>query len=445
MIVDARGADNRKTKTGKLLPISPIMMRSLMGEAAKFERFDRRANAFAPTKPPADVAELILDRSGHWPFPAIRGILMAPSMRPDGSLITKPGYDPETELFLLDPPVMPVIPDRPTREDAERALQLLAGLLEEFPFSDDDSEAVAYSGLITPVIRAALDRIPMHAYSAPEIGTGKSYFVDLCATLATGFPCPVITMGKDEREFEKQLHTVLIAGHPLISIDNISKPLQGDFLCLMIERPAVKVRVLGLSKDAHVEPLVVPYATGNNIVLVGDIVRRTVLCRFDRQEENPYLHQFNRDPLQAIAKDRGTYIAAALTIVRAFLASGEAPIKPPLASFRAWSDLVRSPLAWLGCGDPVGTITASRQDDPARQSFVAVYDAWRATFGTDAVECSDVVEKAEEKSPFSYKRVRPGLYDALSDVAEARRHPQCRAARQLASRPAGQGHRRSQL
>ena len=38
------------------------------------------------------------------------------------------GYDPATQLLLIDPPTMPAIPDRPTREDAEAALALLKDL-----------------------------------------------------------------------------------------------------------------------------------------------------------------------------------------------------------------------------------------------------------------------------------------------------------------------------
>ena len=42
-------------------------------------------------KPPIDVAELILGRAGHWPFEEIRGVLAAPSMRPDGSILRPAG------------------------------------------------------------------------------------------------------------------------------------------------------------------------------------------------------------------------------------------------------------------------------------------------------------------------------------------------------------------
>ena len=80
------------------------------------------------------------------------------------------------------------------------ALALLEDLLVEFPFADPDvDKAVALSGLITPVIRAAIDACPMHAIKAPEYGSGKSYLINLVSAIATGAPCPVTTAGQENR------------------------------------------------------------------------------------------------------------------------------------------------------------------------------------------------------------------------------------------------------
>ena len=76
------------------------------------------------------------------------------------------------------------------------------------------------------------------------------------------------------------------------------------------------------------------------------------------------------DPVQRVIGDRGTYVAACLTIVRAYLLAGCPGKLPQLASFGAWSDLVRSALVWLGCADPAQSI----QRSPAQRSC-ARYDA----------------------------------------------------------------------
>jgi hypothetical protein len=55
---------------------------------------------------------------------------------------------------------------------------------------------------------------------------------------------------------------------------------------------------------------------------------------------------------------------------------------PALASFEAWSDLVRSALVWLGKPDPVSTIEALRTADPAREARARVLGAWVQLLGS---------------------------------------------------------------
>ena len=62
------------------------------------------------------------------------------------------------------------------------------------------------------------------------------------------------------------------------------------------------------------------------------------------------------------------------TIVRAYLAAGQPDKRPTLASYAAWSDLVRSALVWAGCGDPVETMTAIRDTDPVLTTLRTVLE-----------------------------------------------------------------------
>lgn len=408
-----------ETRTGKLEPVSVPLMRSFMDRAADFEKFDSRAKDYIPAKPPAEIAELILDRTGQWPFPTANGMLMTPSMRADGSLILAPGYDAATGLCLVDPPPLPVIPDDPTMAQAKAALELLTDLLKGFPFAGADINenlSVALSGLITAVIRPALGRVPLHAITSPDIGSGKSYFVHCCAMLATGFRAPVITTGKDEQEMEKRLAAALIDGSPLILVDNVSGMLKSDFLCVAIEQPRIKIRPLGQTRTVEVEPVNTIYTTGNNLQIGGDLVRRTLMCRLDPKMENPWERNFATRPLALIKRNRGKYIAAVLTICRAHRLAAE-PIDPPLASFEEWSDTVRSALTWLGCADPVITIAALRENDPERDEFKQIIVVWERFFALNSeVTAAGVTELANERDSTGAP-VRPDLFRALMAAA----------------------------
>jgi hypothetical protein len=353
----------------------------LLCRSARWRKFERRRNAELLVDPPTAVAQVILHRHGEWRFPAVVGVITTPTMRSDGSLLLVPGYDARTRLILVDPPPMPAVPQNPTRDDALGALALLESLLDEFPFADQVSRSVALSALITPVVRGAFPVTPMHVISAPEAGSGKSYLLDVAAAIALGQPCPVMAAGRTEEETEKRLGAALLTGQPLISIDNLNGDLGGDALCQIIERPVVETRILGKSELVRIEARSTLFATGNNIRLVGDIARRVLRCRLDARLEEPERRRFRRKPVAAVLAERGRYVAAALTLARAYVAAGRPNQPAPIASFEAWSDLVRSALLWLGKADPTDTMKDARSDDPGRQAMAALFGAWREAVG----------------------------------------------------------------
>src|SRR5271170_8042670 len=86
---------------------------------------------------------------------------------------------------------------------------------------------------------------------------------------------------------------------------------------------------------------------------------------------------FRANPLALILRDRGKYVAAGLTIARAYIDAGKPEMLPPLASYEDWSNVVRSPLVWLGFPDPVGTMESARAADPVRQDRASLFQAWR--------------------------------------------------------------------
>jgi hypothetical protein len=406
----------RRTRVVRVRPVTPDTMRDHLARVARFERYDGRAGAYVATDPPYAVAKTVLGRDGDWDFPKLNGVITTPTMRPDGSILSEPGYDPATALLLVAPPDMPVVAEAPTPAAARAALDLLQELLTEFPFSDEASHAVALSALMTPVVRGAMQTAPLHVMDAPEAGTGKSYLIDVASAISTGEFAPVIAAGRNEEESEKRLAAALLAGQAFISIDNLNGDLSGDFLCQMVERPIVRPRILGKSENKRIENAVTVYANGNNLRLVGDIVRRAVRCRLDAGLERPELRRFNRNPLKAVLADRGKYIHAALTIVRAYQIAGYPDSLPSLASFEDWSLLVRSSLVWLGLEDPLVSMAQAREDDPTRLNLQAVVTAWREVIGTGVqLTAGDLKKRAGERGEAAVVLDR-----ALRNVALAR-------------------------
>ena len=294
---------------------------------------------------PREVVEEIASMVGYWPFPPLAGVIGTQTMRPDGSILSEPGYDTATGLYLHEPPPMPPIPDKPTWQDAETALSLLNSLLSEFPFVSGADRSVGMSMLMTPVLRAALgSAVPMHVATAPTAGTGKSYLCDVASALCIGERCPVMSVAKEDSETEKRLIGSAIAGNPIIALDNCNGVLSGDFLAQVTERPVLEVRGLGSSNLFRINNTFTVFATGNNIVVKGDLTRRTVRTRLDANTEDPTRRTFSGNPVSAVLADRGRYVAAVLTIARAYMGAGKPNPQKRIPSYEPWSP--RRPTRW---------------------------------------------------------------------------------------------------
>jgi hypothetical protein len=396
----------RHTKSAQLVRVEQAYMRDMLSRKASWYRLDKRAREWDDIDPPHDIAATLLARAGEWAFPSIAGIITTPTLRPDGTILAAPGFDAATRLLLIDPPPMEPIPDCPTKDDAVKSLELLEGLLTEFPFNGNEvSKSVALSGMITPVARGAFPVVPMIVVDAPVAGSGKSYLLDTTAVIPTGQRMPVITAGRSEEELEKRLGAALLAGQPLVTIDNVVGEIGGSALCQMVERPRPQVRILGRSELVEIEARSVSmFANGNNIVIVGDLCRRVIRVRLDSGLENPETRTFNLNPVAMVLANRGAYIAAALTVCRSYIAAGRPDPRPRLASFEEWSDTVRSALVWLDRADPVDSMDMSRSDDPDRAALMEMHAAWKEVFGTGeqhGVTLKDAIDKADEFTPGS--------------------------------------------
>ena len=358
-----------------IMPITaPSLMRAL-GQSAQWRKYNERKKGWLACDPPDPVAQQILSMVGEWPFPPIRGVIGTQTMRPDGTLLTKPGYDAKTGFVLFEPPQIPAIPATPTKEDAKNALKLIDALFDEFPFTDDASRSVALSLDMSLILRPAMSVVPLHVANAPEGGTGKSYLFDIVSMHAIGEACPAIARGGTYEETEKRLIGAALEGRTLILLDNCNGELRSEFLCQAIERPMIKPRPLGTSVMPNIPNGFVCGANGNNIETAEDLVRRALECGLDADMELPYRRTFKRDPVRSVLADRGRYVAAVLTIALAYIRAGRPERPAPLASFEEWSDLVRGSLIWLGRTDPVNTMNSLRSTDPARDVRANVFAA----------------------------------------------------------------------
>jgi putative DNA primase/helicase len=384
------------TLAQRLVQVVEANMIELMTRAASWQRHDSRSRKWVDIDCPRTVAETYLARVGGWQLPVLSGVVNCPTLRADGSVIDTPGFDKSTGLlFAPEGTSYPPIPRCPNKDDAFRALVGISELIGKFPFVAAADRSVALSAILTPLLRSAISTAPLHAFTAPAAGTGKSLLVDIASVIATGHPCPVISQGRTEEELEKRLGAALLAGDTLLSLDNCERPLGGEFLCQALTQPLLKIRILGKSLNVEVPTNATFYATGNNLVLEADITRRAIRSALDAGLERPELREFDFDPVERAIADRGELVVSALTILLAYHVAGRPQLCKPLGSFGDWS-WVRNALVWLDQADPCDTMENIRSSDPKFERLVAVIEQWRTVIGERRVSVRDVIDTATQ-------------------------------------------------
>jgi putative DNA primase/helicase len=357
----------------------------LRAQASKHVSFTaRKEKKIVPVRTPSVELQEIIAAPNLFGIPVVHQLVEAPFLTACGEVISEKGYHANQSIYLSSRvDVSGLVPENPTREDALAALgHYQDGLFGEFPFVDEASRSAAVSMVLTFLMRNLMTNAPMHGATAPTAGTGKSFLQALATTIAFNRDLPVSSPGKTEEEFEKRLDAMMLAGHPVIALDNVNGILKGDKLCQILTQSEVNCRPLGGSEFVKIVNRTSVVANGNNIRLPDDMVRRSVLSSLDANTDKPEERVFKTDGgtlRAAVLRDRALWIARAFTIVRAYLQAlkeDDAELISPLAGFEQWSAFVRSPLIWLGAADPIATQETIRSDDPERVRRAAIFSAF---------------------------------------------------------------------
>lgn len=417
---------------GRARPVSVDWLADHMGRVCEFYSMrmteDASGNKSAhetPEDAPVGVAKAIIAKQGERGFKRLEAVVTAPTLRPDGSILDRPGYDEASALlYMTDEPSPPRIPERPTPSDALDALALLWEPFARFPLVDDVARGVVLHGILVAALRASLPTAPGMGLDAPAAGTGKTLLGRCLGILATGIDPSVLPPADTDEETRKRLFAVLREGARVVLWDNVREPLGCAALDSFLTAGTFADRILGSSETASLPNRAMFIVTGNNLRLTGDTCRRVFVARLDAQSERPYARDFAFDPAQRVMSDRLRIVVAALTIVRAHIAAGRPKVgSGRTASFEAWDDLVRQPLCWLAefvaanpreglptLSDPLRAAEQAFEHDPDTTKHAALLSAWRAEFRSIPTPVSAALRRAFDGDGSA-------LHDALSEIA----------------------------
>jgi hypothetical protein len=383
--------------------VSPDFLRGRFTRSANFRRFwsgrDGQRHEVA-TSPPLDaVRDVLAQPSTSWGLPPIESITGVPLIRPDGTVIATPGYDPSTWVIYVPSPGFQVreVPEQPTADEVARAIGLLNEMYGGFPFVDDASRANMFALLLTMIVRRAIrGNVPIALIDAPAAGTGKSLLAETVALIITGTnavmqPAP----SRDEEELRKLLTAVLSAGYPLSIFDNAAFRIESPNLARAVTAATWSDRILGQSKTIDLPQQTVWVITGNNITLGGDIPRRSYWIRLDAKEPQPWQRTgFKIANLQEwILERRPELVAALLTVARSWYAAGKpAGGAQVLGSFEEWSRTLGGILRHVGVAGFLENLQELyEQSDPTEGQWQAFLDRVHCCYDGDTFLVVDLV------------------------------------------------------
>ncbi len=356
----AKNAVSRPTGAPQIATMQPARVREILAEQIDFQSF-RAAKGNSPAKwvsahvPDWTVKEVAARQQWHG-VPHLEAVSATPMLRPDGSVIEVAGLDEATGVLFMPRRAFSKVGERPTRDDAIEAARILTDIFSDFPFAAAEHLAGVIAGVLTPLARHAFaGPAPLILIDKNVHGAGGSLLADAIATAATGRGIARMSQAKDDDEERKRILSIALAGDTMVLIDNIDRPLGGAALDSALTGTEWRDRVLGKSEMATAPLLACWFATGNNVTVLRDTLRRILPIRIETPDERPEERQgFKYYPLLPhVEKEHPRLVVAALTVLRAYVVAGRPNMQlKAWGSFEGWSDLIRGALVWVGLTDP---------------------------------------------------------------------------------------------
>lgn len=352
----------------------------------------------------------------------LTGIIHAPTIRQDGSILQADGYDETTGLLLQSSDTFPPIPEQPTREDAAAAIELLNHVVVDFPFQDA-ADRTAWLGLVLSLIgrQCVAGCVPLFAITANIRGAGKSKLVDSASIIAYGHTAARKTFTRDNDELRKVITSIALEAVPSVLFDNVDIQMGGASLDAALTGITWSDRVLGSSKTTGSLPMrTVWSATGNNMAFGSDIARRVLPIRLQSSLESPETRTgFKHENLEAWTRvNRPALAVAALTILRAYFVAG-CPTQPggSWGSFEAWSSVIRGAIVWAGAADPLPTREAAAEnDDSLRLLGLLISGIRKADNFGGGLTANEIEDAAKRISPMLEDNGIDELKEAIDEI-----------------------------
>ncbi|MEO3781014.1 hypothetical protein ABGB16_30300 [Micromonospora sp. B11E3] len=353
--------------------------------------------------PPRDILSSVL-AGKTWPgVPPLRGIIGAPVLRRDGTLLQQPGYDPATGLYLASKVALPPVPDQPTPEQVAEARHFLLGrFLRDFPWASAADRANYVALLATPILRHFTRSLtPFALIDATMPSSGKTI---LTAGPGMLYGQRVMTWAYSDDELRKSITAVLAEQVGVVIWDNLAEGsvIDSAVLAQLVTSGVWSDRQLGASRNIATVNDRLWMATGNNLQVGGDMASRTVRVHLDpdmprpelRDQSGfgiPHLDQWITDPANQL-----TVLWHLLVLVLDWTRQGAPRVSGlSMRQFTPWAQALGGFLAHHGIDGFLTNAADVREIDEDETRWRAFLTTWHDRHGGRAMTAADLRRDAE--------------------------------------------------
>ncbi|MBE0548419.1 MAG: hypothetical protein IH627_12385 [Rubrivivax sp.] len=374
----------------------------------------------------------------------LAGLVDLPYVTPAGRVVTRPGWDPETQLYLALPiDSAPEVPEVPTRDQVQAAVVTMMRPWRAYGFADEHGAAAMVAAVIAAVVRPVMDLCPAFAFDAANFGAGKTKAAMALGALIEG-QTPSVTAyaaSSNDDELRKRMVSDALAGARFSCLDNVSGYLNSSALAAVLTTGRLSDRRLGVMEGVTARAGSLMTLTGANLSFSAELQRRIAHIRLDGGDR-PTHRSFDFDPIHEALALRREVAVAVCTVLRAYFVAG-APdtvggedkiVGGDVGGFRDFNRLCRQAVLWLsserlagGLPWEMGDPSASQLSDPialdpATAATHALLQALLDVSDGGDFAAHEVVrwcELGQTNSTSEHGRVR----DAVRDVANGKDRP----------------------
>ncbi|SEQ30136.1 hypothetical protein SAMN04488092_105202 [Thalassovita taeanensis] len=279
-------------------------------------------------------------------YPALHRVTHAPVFGADKTLVTTPGYHPNTGLYYQPKSGVRIAPPsaQPTEDEVFTCVDDLVDLFADFPLdamTRDELEAAIENGddvpslchllsvALTPMCRAMIEGpTPLHMFRKDKPRSGATLATSVATKIGTLDYAIPQTFPASKEEVSKTIVATLDAGPGYVFFDNLpddGKIESGELAAAITAWPEYQGRRLGVSVMVRLKITAAWIGTGNRTALSEELAERALLVEIDPQMEKPGKRDkalFKYDLSSHAPANAGHYYHCLLTLVQNWIAKG---------------------------------------------------------------------------------------------------------------------------